>query len=592
MKEREDTTPSIGRMTNSEIGPSKAHPNVIKVENRNRKLRHEEANAFDDNGNVVLSKGGNSNSVGFRPYECAKVANTTFTHNHPGGSIFSAEDVVFTVKNNLKEMRATQPDGGVYSLKRVGTVNPTFMDKYKENYHISVGAAKFKMDQYVPKLMAQGKVSSADANRMFSQKINDEFIPWLKKNAGKYGYEFTHTAGKSGILNKAFDSSIEKSKDESKDMIYLDKDTNAEIEKIVNEWYEKSKKLKDVKKAITFTDLLKFNPYHDRLGRFATKGGFMNSSWSGDKDRQAMTFSANPNTTYGAKAIEREAVMSHESIGRAYNNPAFAPKDAPVTKPPKKSGKTTEKAPKKDGKETESKQNMPSSTNNKSQLPDKILNKCREVEAKTVNRKTEKMTVIDDDGNILLEKSGGRGSVSFGAREGFILDRQTITHNHPGEFGGTFSGADIKVMVDYKLKAIRAVAKEGTYSLERTEKVNSNSAYELKESFKKSSNEVNRTMRKEYNAMKPKVMRGEITPEEANKQLSNIRTSLCNKQHEYLKKLAKDNGFIYVYEPAKTKGGVAKMFNELIDNITKASDTSAEVVLDGEFMSGDNWMIK
>lgn len=580
-------------MTNSELGPSKAHPNVIKVENKNRKLHHEEANAFDDNGNVVLSKGGNSNSVGFRPYECAKVANTTFTHNHPGGSIFSVEDVVFTVKNNLKEMRATQPDGGVYSLKRVGKVNITFMDKYKENYHMSVGAAKYKMDQYVPKLMAQGKVSSADANRMFSQKINDEFIPWLKKNAGKYGYEFTHTAGKSGILNKAFNSSIEKSNNdpESKDMIYLDKDTNNEIEKIVNEWYEKSKKLKDkqVKKSFTFTDLLKFNPYHDKLGRFAAKGGFMNSSWSGDKDRQAMTFSANPNTTYGAKAIAREATMSHESIGRAYNNPAFAPKDAPVTKPPKKSGKTTEKAPKKDGKAAETKQNMPSPTNNKSQLPEKVLNKCREVEAKTVNRKTEKMTVIDDDGNILLEKSGGRGSVSFGAREGFILDRQTVTHNHPGEFGGTFSGADVKVMVDYKLKAIRAVAKEGTYSLERTSKVNSNSAYELKEGFKKSSDEVNRTMRKEYNAMKPKVMRGEITTDEANKQLSDIRTSLCNKQHEYLKKLAKANGFIYVYEPSKN---VAKSFNQLFDKEIIKADSSQEIVLDGEFMSGDNWMFK
>lgn len=232
-------------MTNSETDPNNAHPNVLKIENRNRKLSHEEANAFDDNGNVVLSKGGNSNSVGFSPIECYTVSNTTFTHNHPGGSIFSKEDIAFTVTNNLKEMRATQPDGGVFSLKRVGEIDVSFAKAYEQQYYISLGSAKFKMDEYVPKLMKQGKISSEDANRMFALKINDEFIPWLRDNAGHYGFEFTHTAGQSGILNKSFNDLVHKanSDSKSKDMVYLDKDTNELIEKIVNDWYEKSKQL-------------------------------------------------------------------------------------------------------------------------------------------------------------------------------------------------------------------------------------------------------------------------------------------------------------------------------------------------------------
>lgn len=47
--------------------------------------------------------------------------------------------------------------------------------------------------------------------------------------------------------------------------------------------------------AKSFTDVLKFNPYHDRLGRFASAngGGFL-------------TFSANPNTKAGQLAIARE----------------------------------------------------------------------------------------------------------------------------------------------------------------------------------------------------------------------------------------------------------------------------------------------
>lgn len=348
--------------------------------------------------------------------------------------------------------------------------------------------------------------------------------------------------------------------------------------------------------AKTFYELIeKFNPYHDRLGRFATKGGFMNSAYTGDPDKQARTFSANPNTKAGAMAIARESVLSHEAIGRAYDNPKFKPKDTPATKPQKDSktpDKKKETPQKETAKQPKTDSNMPSPTNNKTELPEKVLETCRKVEAKTVNRKTEKMTVIDDDGRIILEKSGGRGSVSFGAREGFIMDRQTVTHNHPGEFGGTFSGADVKVMVDYKLKAIRAVAKEGTYSLERTDKVTSNSAYELKQSFTKSSNAVNRQIKAEYNAMKVKVMKGEITPQEANKQLSDYRTKLCNQQHEYLKKIATDNGFRYVYEPS-TKG-VAKMFSELLQKADEQEQEpkEGEIVLDGEFISGDNWMIK
>ena len=57
--------------------------------------------------------------------------------------------------------------------------------------------------------------------------------------------------------------------------------------------------------AKSFAEVLKFNPYHDRLGRFTSGGGFMVSGYTGDKDRQAITFSANPKTRAGAMAIER-----------------------------------------------------------------------------------------------------------------------------------------------------------------------------------------------------------------------------------------------------------------------------------------------
>ena len=46
--------------------------------------------------------------------------------------------------------------------------------------------------------------------------------------------------------------------------------------------------------AKTFNEILKFNPYHDRLGRFTTGGGFMSSGYIGDPNKRAVTFFRKP----------------------------------------------------------------------------------------------------------------------------------------------------------------------------------------------------------------------------------------------------------------------------------------------------------
>lgn len=63
--------------------------------------------------------------------------------------------------------------------------------------------------------------------------------------------------------------------------------------------------------AKTFSDILKFNPYHDRLGRFTGPGGYA-------------SFSANPNTKAGKAAIAREQ-KNNPLVGAAYGT-AKSPK--------------------------------------------------------------------------------------------------------------------------------------------------------------------------------------------------------------------------------------------------------------------------
>lgn len=80
------------------------------------------------------------------------------------------------------------------------------------------------------------------------------------------------------------------------------------------------------------SDIAKFNPYHDRFGRFTTGSGFGMSSanYTGDKSRQAVTFSANPETTAGANAIARHGGVVPTAYG--WNNG----KPGDTTKPPEK----------------------------------------------------------------------------------------------------------------------------------------------------------------------------------------------------------------------------------------------------------------
>ena len=153
--------------------------------------------------------------------------------------------------------------------------------------------------------------------------------------------------------------------------------------------------------AKTFYEVIgKFNPYHDRLGRFASGSGFMASGWTGDKDKQAVTFSANPNTTYGARAIARESGQAHEVIGRAYGaGPSTA------TKPPK-SSKPTAKPQKQPKPKTE----KPKTDKPKDNKDDKVS------EFKPAKTKKEAIEYA--------KKQLGFETVSYGTK----LDIETINH--------------------------------------------------------------------------------------------------------------------------------------------------------------------
>ena len=308
----------------------------------------------------------------------------------------------------------------------------------------------------------------------------------------------------------------------------------------------------------------KFNPYHDGQGRFSTADSF---------DQFTIT-TRDPNKQHWADAaIAREKQRNADGLV-----PGPAPKKKPQEAPPKEQPKET----------TEANLPAPEATKAKTNLPAKVLKTCQEVEAKTVTRKTEKMTLVNENGDIILEKSGGKGSVSFGGYEtAHMGPTVTLTHNHPGAFGGTFSGADVNILTKFDLRAIRAVGKEGTYSLERTSQTMGLKSSKFNMEYAQQSNKVVRNLKSEHKKLKTKVINGEVSVDAANKQIAEYRNSQCNELHNWLTQNASSYGYNYVFEPSS--GGVGKMFDE---DIIEKEETTDEFMLDGDFMSGDSWMIK
>lgn len=90
-------------------------------------------------------------------------------------------------------------------------------------------------------------------------------------------------------------------------------------------------------------------------------------------------------------------------------------------------------------------------------------------EQKRYKNKIEYGTLITVDGQSLIEKKGGSGSVKMPSY--LYAKASVMSHNHPrsgnevGTLGGTFSGQDLETFGKTGIYTMRATALEGTYSI-------------------------------------------------------------------------------------------------------------------------------
>lgn len=231
----------------------------------------------------------------------------------------------------------------------------------------------------------------------------------------------------------------------------------------------------------------------------------------------------------------------------------------------------------------------------------------RSIESRTRNLKKEQLRVVDRDGNIIMQKQGGKHSVNFTrgeARDSF--PGNISIHNHPD--GGTFSGADLTAF-GYGATEIRAAAPEGTYTLRNLSygskwNANQKSWVEMQENLNtasekfKSTTELRKDLRKPYDEQlqpyvkKWEALRASGAPIEEQKEIANeytktwdslkpqleaeVRAAYVGQYDSWYKSNAGSYGFEYTFTPTRSR--TAK--GDMMFDISEIEKSSGEIVLD------------
>lgn len=352
---------------------------VHSIEDKIRNQFYETAAVVDKDGNVLINKDGAQSQVGFTRMECFMMRDNTLTHNHPGSSMFSTEDAVCFVQNDLQEIRATTRQGVTFSLKRGQNYSKEedgwrFIRDYEGERKAAHRIAQAELDSRGYRgMIMDGEITQEFANREFGKVVTREMVSFCDRKASSYNIDFT--VEEREVSNKYnVQTYTSKSAGDDEIVMVLDQETNELDAVAFNEW------LNGRSVAKTFDEILeiqKFNPYHDRLGRFTSAGSESSFTYAPGKSKAH------------DKAIERH------------------------------------------------KERMAASAPTEAQA--KTL---KGIESRTRNLKKEQFRVVDREGNVVMQKQGDKNSVSYSVGEARDNFPGNITiHNHPD--GGTFSSADL-----------------------------------------------------------------------------------------------------------------------------------------------------
>lgn len=235
---------------------------IHSIEDKIRNQNYETAAVVDKDGNVILQKDGGRSDVGFTPLECAMMKDNTLTHNHPGSSIFSAEDIRCFVGREMQEIRATTREGNTFILKRAeGYDFPKGMEFYlefRDGARQARATAQSELDaKGFQQKIWRGEITTEYANKEFGKVVTRELTTFCEKKAPEYNLEFNV---EKRDVSKSYGIEIPttKSADDGDIVMVLDKETEDLNDAAFNEWLNReqpAKKSMEDGRAVLFIGL-------------------------------------------------------------------------------------------------------------------------------------------------------------------------------------------------------------------------------------------------------------------------------------------------------------------------------------------------
>ncbi len=139
--------------------------------------KYETAVVYDENGDVVFKKKGDSSSVKFTKIEIKQMKGKVVTHNHPNDSCFSSADIDMLRKAKVCELRAAASDG-TYVLRYSGTWNNNYnsLAKIKDRY--------YEIDEEISKGYAEIAAREGKTIFDYDREIQEKTIAKLSKEIG------------------------------------------------------------------------------------------------------------------------------------------------------------------------------------------------------------------------------------------------------------------------------------------------------------------------------------------------------------------------------------------------------------------------
>lgn len=307
--------------------PTEAQTKTLKgIETRTRNLKKEQFRVVDREGNIVMQKQGDEHSVTYKMGEAREYFPGNITiHNHPSGGTFSTPDLT-DIGHGATEIRAAAPEGTYilrntrYGRKYDAAKEKTWFDmkedlekasanfknetaikketkaRYQADYDEKVsswakkwaeakdsGAGQEELQKYIDKYNKANEAWQAEYKPKIEQEVRkayvDQYHDWYKKNAYKYGLEYQFIPVKSRTQKGLLEEPVMKAA-EAGDVV-LDEQMNKDIRELTDKIMDE---IMNPKKAKSFSDTIqKFNPYHDRLGRFTSAGGAASFTFRSDK---------------------------------------------------------------------------------------------------------------------------------------------------------------------------------------------------------------------------------------------------------------------------------------------------------------------